>query len=125
MSKNGVTLVLVIDDSEAVRAIARDMLHLLDVEVLTASGGAEGVTAFQQHAIDLVLLDMNMPEMDGAATYKALLAIDPDVKAIICSSDSKSKVGVRLGDDVVMPKYLHKPFDTAVFLDAVEAILAN
>ena len=114
--------ILIIDDSAAMREITADMLHLLNLHVLTATNGEEGVTLFRQNTVDLVLLDMNMPQMDGKATYQALIDIDPRVKVVVCTSESQSKVQRRFGN-LRAPSYLHKPFDTAVFLDTVQALL--
>jgi len=123
MSNSHNPTILIIDDSKVMRDIASDMLQLLDLHVLTATNGEEGVAVFRQNGVDLVLLDMNMPHMDGAETYHALLEIDSEVSVIVCTSDSKSKVKLRFGE-IKMPFYLHKPFDTNVFLDAVQAMLA-
>jgi CheY-like chemotaxis protein len=125
MDNKGIQTVLVIDDSKAVRDISKDILNLLDVHVLTAENGEEGIAVYQQNDIDLVLLDMNMPQMDGAETYKQLLDINADVKVIICSSNSQSKVESRLEKIVVAPLYLHKPFDTQIFLNTVESTLST
>ncbi len=124
MSTSHKPTVLIIDDSAPMREIARDMLQLLDLHVLTAANGEEGVTVFRQNGVDLVLLDMNMPHLDGASTYRALLEIDSDVHVIVCTSDSQSKVKLRF-EEMKMPSYLHKPFDTSVFLDIVQALLAS
>lgn len=123
--KNGLNpTVLVIDDSVSMREITTDMLHLLDLEVLTAQSGEEGVTIYNQNSIDLVLLDMNMPIMDGAATYRALRKLNPDVSVVVCTSEPKAKVKIRFGE-MAMPAYLHKPFDTHIFLDIVQAMLGK
>ncbi|MCP5097041.1 MAG: response regulator [Chloroflexi bacterium] len=116
--------VLIIDDSTPMREIAADMLRLLDMTVLTARNGAEGITLFKQYPIDLILLDVNMPVMNGADTYQALLSIDPDIKVVVCSSESKSKVQFRFGE-LAVPMYLHKPFDTGVLLDMVQAVMTT
>lgn len=121
MIKNRSTI-LIIDDSTLMREIASDMLKLLDLTVLTAVNGAEGLTVFQQNSIDLILLDVNMPIMNGAETYRALLDINPDIDVIICSTESQSKVQVRF-DELPIPIYLHKPFDTGVLLDTVQDML--
>ena len=124
MGETRKAMVLIIDDSKPMREIAADMLRLLNLEVLTAVSGREGITLFQNNPVDLVLLDMNMQEMDGAAAYRALRDINPHVQAIVCTSESKSKAALRFGDRE-MPPYLHKPFDTTIFLDTVTAILQN
>jgi CheY-like chemotaxis protein len=116
--------ILIIDDSRPMREVTGDMLRLLDMTVLSAENGVEGIALFQQHDVDLILLDVNMPVMNGADTYQALLSLDPDIRVVVCSSESKSKVQFRFGE-LTVPVYLHKPFDTAVLLDTVQAVLTK
>jgi len=124
MTNTRLSTVLIIDDSAPIREIASDMLRLLDLTVLTASNGVEGVTFFQQFPIDLILLDVNMPIMNGAETYQALLDIDPTVNVIVCSTEPQSKVQFRFGE-LPVPAYLHKPYDMGVLLEAVQNMIAD
>jgi len=66
--------VLVIDDEPAVRATTTRMLERLGLRALAADGGKAGLALFDKHAaeIGLVVLDMGMPEMNGAEVYRAL-----------------------------------------------------
>jgi|694.fasta_scaffold119317_4 CheY-like chemotaxis protein len=67
--------ILIIDDEDDVRDIASMCLGLIDGEqVLTASGGAEGLELAEQHAPDVILLDLMMPVMDGTETIQKLRA---------------------------------------------------
>ena len=69
--------VLIVDDDDDVRSIARLSLGRLGgMEVIEASGGADGLVKARSEAPDVVLLDVMMPDMDGAATLAALRA-DP------------------------------------------------
>ncbi len=80
-------LVLVVDDEEAIRKIVQATLERFGYRVLTAENGAQAVAVFVQHRAELavVLTDMAMPVMDGAATIIALKAIDPAVRIIASS----------------------------------------
>ncbi len=74
--------ILIIDDEDDVRDIASMCLGLLDGEqVLTASGGQEGLELAALHKPDVILLDLMMPVMDGAETMRRLRA-NPDTKTI-------------------------------------------
>src|SRR4051794_8323643 len=74
--------ILIIDDEDDVRDIASMCLGLLDGEqVLTASGGQEGLELAALHKPDVILLDLMMPVMDGAETMQRLRA-NPDTKTI-------------------------------------------
>ncbi len=79
--------VLVVDDEAFVRKVAQRVLKRAGFEVLLAEDGATAVELFRQHAsaIQLVLLDLTMPDMDGEQTFKALRAIDPQVNVVLSS----------------------------------------
>jgi CheY-like chemotaxis protein len=79
--------VLVVDDEEIIRNLARRMLERIGFSVLTASDGAEAVRLYQQHQNDIVcvLLDLTMPKMDGQQTFRALRRIRHDVRVILSS----------------------------------------
>ena len=79
--------ILVVDDNEAVREVTVDLVHLLGHQSLAAKDGIEAVKLYRQsgHSIDLVVLDMIMPNMTGYQAYKEIRLIDPSVKAIIAS----------------------------------------
>lgn len=89
ISQGGET-VLVIDDEEAVRDVTAQMLNRLGYRVLVASGGREGLSMFQSEYehIDLVLLDMVMPDMGGVEVLARLKAFDPRVQVILASGYS-------------------------------------
>lgn len=80
-------LVLVVDDTEHIRVIAQKTLERFGYRVLLAANGAEAIAACAQHreAIDIVLTDMAMPVLDGAATLAALRVLNPRIQAIASS----------------------------------------
>jgi len=109
-TRQGAT-VLLVDDEEVVRAAAAAMLRSLGCEVLTASSGTEAVALYSRHApqIDLVLIDMVMPEMDGGECFRALKRIDPDVTALLSSGyehDGKTQAVL----DEAMCGFIQKPY---------------
>ena len=80
-------LILVVDDEPAIRKITKSSLETYNYRVLTASNGIEALeiyTKYQQE-INLVLLDMMMPEMDGETTIRLLQKINSEVKIIAIS----------------------------------------
>jgi CheY-like chemotaxis protein len=102
--------ILVVDDVEAQREIASQMLTKLGYSVTSVSGGEEAVDYMKNHVADLVVLDMIMePGMDGLDTYKKILEIHPYQKAIITSGYSETdrvKEAQRLG----ATSYVKKPY---------------
>jgi two-component system, cell cycle sensor histidine kinase and response regulator CckA len=79
--------ILVIDDEKAVLEAVEDILTLEGIQVLTAVDGPTGITLYQNHQdeIDLVLLDLSMPVMNGEETFTALRQINPDVVVVLTS----------------------------------------
>ncbi len=79
--------ILVIDDEETVREVLRAGLMGMGYGVELCETGLEGVASFEAHheTLDLVILDLVMPGIDGRETFKRLQAIDPDVPVLIAS----------------------------------------
>ena len=116
MSKN--ILCLVVDDSRAIRRVAGDMLTRLGFKVAEAEHGAAAVAFCQTTVPDFVLLDWNMPEMDGITCLRALRAMDlnPRPVVVMCTTEnsvSKIREALEAGAD----EYIMKPYDQEVLLD--------
>jgi CheY-like chemotaxis protein len=106
---NGETI-LVVDDVEDQRNIARGMLEKLNYKVDDVSSGEEAVAYLKSHRADLIILDMIMdPGIDGLATYQKILAINPHQKAIIASGYSESE-RVRETQRLGLGVYIKKPY---------------
>ena len=88
--KKGHETVLLIDDEEMILDVGSKMLESLGYKVMTAAGGKLGLKIYEQNRdkIDLVILDMIMPEFGGAATFEELLRIDPSVRVLLSSGYS-------------------------------------
>lgn len=82
--------VLLVDDEDMILEITEELLTSIGYQVLTARGGHQAVEVFRKHGheIDIVLLDMIMPDMNGAETYDRLKDLDPGVKVILTSGYS-------------------------------------
>ena len=104
-------LILVVDDEEIFREMLRDVLHYLGYNVLLASNGREGIEVFKSHQddIDLVILDMNMPVMDGREMFRELKELSPDVKALLSTGFTLEGQVQELMDEGVTG-FIQKPF---------------
>ena len=82
--------ILSIDDSRMVHMVVAKTLKPLDVEVLTAVNGQEGLEKAEQEMPDLILLDVSMPVMDGIEALAALKAnaATRDIPVVILSADA-------------------------------------
>ena len=70
------TLVLIVDDSELNRKLERDLLRNAGFETLESATGAEALTLASEHQPDLILMDLRLPDIDGAEVTRRLAA-DP------------------------------------------------
>ncbi len=102
--------ILVVDDVEEQRELAAAMLQRLNYKVATLPSGEEAVAYLKEQSADLVVLDMIMaPGMDGLDTYRSILAINPQQKAIIVSGFSETyRVSAALG--LGAGAYVRKPY---------------
>ncbi len=118
--------VLVADDEDLFRDLAREMLEADGHTVETRDNGKDAVDFFAAHAgeIDLVILDMIMPRMDGADTFRAMKEIDPGVKVLLASGYSiNGKAEGLLAEGV--RGFLQKPFSQTALAEQVAKLLGE
>ena len=103
--------VLIADDIQETRRNTRLMLATIDdVEVVAiASNGLQAVDLAKQHHPDILLLDINMPELDGLSAYKRITQVYPDTGCIIISAEKDTST-LRTAISVGVQEYLIKPF---------------
>lgn len=79
--------ILLVDDEEMILKVGTKLLETLGYSVIQARSGKEALKLYEQHRdqVDLVMLDMIMPQMGGSQVLKALREMDPQVKVILCS----------------------------------------
>jgi signal transduction histidine kinase/CheY-like chemotaxis protein len=92
--------VMVVDDEKSVLKICVAMVKHCGFTVITASDGADAVRIFRERhdEIDLVLMDLTMPNMDGVAAMRELRRIKPDSKIILSSGFNEQELDERIGD---------------------------
>lgn len=103
--------ILLVEDEDVVRRTGAKLLESLGYSVLTASNGREGVELFSDHhaELELVLLDMIMPEMNGHDAFAAMKDIDADVPIVVCSGYAADEA-VRSLRDQGLAGFLPKPY---------------
>jgi len=103
--------VLVIDDEEGVRSVARSMLERLGFDVLTAADGAEGLESYRQDPdrIKLVMLDVTMPRLGGEQTLREIRLLRPEAKVIL-SSGYPEDAAARQFAGMGLSGFIQKPF---------------
>jgi two-component system cell cycle sensor histidine kinase/response regulator CckA len=116
--------VLVVDDEFQVRYLLKRLLEREGYSVLLAEDGRQAVRLYRQHGdeIDLVLLDMSMPQMDGPETFERLRELDPQVRVLVSSGHTAdSQVQEILAAGVL--GFLQKPYHISSILDQVRQAL--
>jgi DNA-binding response OmpR family regulator len=114
------TILTADDDPQLLRLVARN-LELEDYDVLTASDGKQALEQIEQHAPDLVLLDVMMPRMDGFTVTSRVREFSA-VPIIIVTARGQDQDKVR-GLDLGADDYLTKPFSIEELLARVRAVL--
>ena len=116
------TKILVVDDESRMRKLVRDFLVKDNYEVIEAGNGEEAVDIFfEQKDIELVILDVMMPKMDGWQVCKEIRQYStvPIIMLTAKSDERDELLGFELGVD----EYISKPFSPKILVARVEAIL--
>lgn len=116
-------VVLVVDDDEAIRTVARRTLEANGYRVITAADGREAIDIIEHGdvSIDLVLTDMMMPVMDGAATSAYLEEHHPRIPIIAASGLNSGGDTSAVGMGIA--RFIGKPYTTAALLTSVSDTL--
>ncbi len=110
--------VLLVDDETEFTTTLSERLELRGMEVFTAANGPEALKLAKDHRFDAVILDLQMPGMDGIETLKRLLTGDADQQVIILTGHatvSKSIEAIKTG----ATEFLEKPVDIQVLTDII------
>lgn len=93
VTEAGSGLILVVDDDKLMRTVARGILEDCGYSVILAENGPDCIEIFRQNHddIEVVLLDMSMPELSGKDTFMKLKKIDPEVKVVLVSGLKREK----------------------------------
>jgi CheY-like chemotaxis protein len=109
--------VLVVDDDPLSLTVMAELLELEGYPVATARDGAEALQAVTQMRPSLVVTDLHMPTLDGAALVDLLhrRGYDPPILVVTATTRRPEQVAAAIGADAGLPK----PIDIAAFLDLV------
>jgi two-component system cell cycle response regulator DivK len=115
-------LVLIVDDNEKNVKLARDVLQAAGLRTVEASTGKAGVLLAVEHLPDVVLMDIRLPDMDGAEALRTLRGIDATAAIPVVALTALAMTGDRerfLGDG--FDGYLEKPISVREFPQQVRA----
>lgn len=116
--------ILLIEDDISLSIIETHILLQSGYHVLTASSGKEAFGLIEDWAIDLVILDINLPDMDGKTVLRRLKQIRPDIKVIITTGYEDADSYVQTIQDGVA-EYLVKPVSPKRLIASVEKVLSE
>jgi two-component system, cell cycle sensor histidine kinase and response regulator CckA len=121
---SGSEVILLVDDEEMIMDVGKEMLEHIGYQVLTADSGMDAVRIIKQKGdrIDLVILDMIMPEIGGAETFEAIREINRNIPVLLSSGyslDGQASQIMERGCD----GFIQKPFNLDLLSQRVRGIL--
>ena len=116
--------ILVVDDSAVIRQVEESVLGKAGYEVVSATGGRDGVAKMEAATFNLILTDLNMPDLDGVSLIKHARAslkhrLTPIVMITTESKDTKKQEGKAAGATA----WMVKPFTPEQLLSVVKRII--
>ncbi|MDP2992889.1 MAG: response regulator [Deltaproteobacteria bacterium] len=120
----GTETVLLVEDEAIVLDVCKDMLTEIGYKVLVARSGREAVEVYgkQKEEIDLVILDMIMPDMGGGEAYDRIKEMDPKAKVLLSSGysiDGEASEILARGCN----GFIQKPFNIKELCEKIRALL--
>ena len=121
----GTETVLVADDEEVIRDLAREVLEKFGYKVLLAKDGKEAVQIYRAFgsSIDIVILDLAMPGLSGVETYKKLCEINPLINVLFCSGRASADMRFSNDPDLQGKPFAAKPFNIEEFPKKLREVL--
>jgi len=118
--------ILVIDDSNVIRTMVRDMLPKGNFEVLEAKDGVQGLNLIQQERPNLIMLDFLLPKMSGWEVFQNIQT-QPALQAIplVLMSGRKEEVTEKLQEPFEYFEFVQKPFDQPQLITAIKTAMAK
>jgi CheY-like chemotaxis protein len=117
---------LVIDDERSIRSIAKRILEMAGMEVLTAEDGPGGLELYEQNpnGFTVVLLDMTMPGMSGHEVFERMREITPDQCVVLSSGYAEQDAVSRFEGDQ-LSGFIQKPYKPTELVEAIERAIAS
>lgn len=123
--------ILIVDDEEIVCAAMRELLEMKGHTVFEASNGVAGLKLCAENEVDVIILDLNMPRMDGYLFMEKLMERwEKELRQfhlpkilVMTAVDKKTDLG--LARNLGASKFMNKPFKSAEFIEAVNELLKD
>ena len=116
--------ILTVDDSQTIRSIIKKMLSGYQCDIIEAADGIEGLAKARKEDPGLVILDIDMPGMNGLELLMNLRNDDRFMQTPVFMLTSKSKPeNIRIAKELGIAAFIAKPFKRELFLDRVQKVL--
>ncbi len=115
--------VLIIDDSRMIKLLVKDFLKNLGHEAYEAENGEEGLTQAALVKPDLILLDYNMPIMDGPSFLKKFKGVDKNQTPVMMMTTESSMEKISEVLELGACEYIMKPFDQSILEEKIGQVL--
>ncbi len=115
--------ILLVDDDRIFRETIGEFLSMSGYNVTLAENGSRAYELVRIHDYDIVLLDVNMPKMDGTETIRAIKERRPGIRVMVMSGDTDYQA-IQYVLDRGASDYLKKPFDLKELLECLESLNA-
>jgi CheY-like chemotaxis protein len=123
--------ILIVDDDPAICETMSDLLDLKSYDIVVASNGVDGLKICAEQSITLVILDLNMPRMDGYMFMEHLnkrrqldnRKDEPPKILVLTAVDKNTDLG--LAENLGASKFMNKPFRTSEFIQSVEELMGS
>src|SRR5688500_20071046 len=120
-------IILVVDDEESLRRILVRFLSGLGHNVITATNGADALTLLEDDGVDLLVTDINLPQVDGIEILETLSARGKNVPVIAMSGGGTFDKSLLLGSSSLLGalETLEKPFELDALRASVDRVLSR
>jgi YesN/AraC family two-component response regulator len=122
-----ISILLVEDDSDTLEVLAKIFpIKFPDVALHTAINGRAGLELYKTHTPDIVITDVNMPELSGVQMADKIRAIKPDVKIIVLTAKTgKASLEHAVGEGFEIDHYILKPVNFGILFAAIEQCIGE
>jgi DNA-binding response OmpR family regulator len=115
--------ILVIDDDTQFRTTLEKILKAANYEVVLAADGNEGIQKQNAEPMDLIIIDLFMPEREGLETIQQLRKDFPELPIIAISGNDMSGPMLTIASKLGADKILQKPFNAGIILKAIQEVV--
>lgn len=115
--------ILIADDEPSIRDLLRDVLEPFGVQIYLAGTGQEALAMIEKHRLDLAILDINMPELDGLSLLRHLREAGNQLPVVIITAHDISMH--QQSPPASIADYITKPFDPGRVLSTIERTLSH